>query len=126
DVVERGLAAYNRAQAGHEHWRRLDLFARDSDGRIVGGLLGYSEWNWLHIAVFWLEESLRHGGLGGELLRRAEAEARARGCDSVSLDTFDFQAPAFYPRFGYEQFATLDDYPAGHTRHFFRKRLEEA
>jgi GNAT superfamily N-acetyltransferase len=126
DIVELGLAAYNRAQAGHEHWRRLDLFVRDAEGRIVGGLLGHSEWNWLHVAVLWLEEPLRRGGLGSELLGRAEAEARARGCDSISLDTYDFQAPEFYPRFGYTLFATLDDYPAGHKRYFYRKRLGES
>ena len=126
DTVELGLAAYNRSKAGHEHWRTLNLFVRDAEERIVGGLLGYSEWNWLHVAVLWLEESLRHGGLGSELMRRAETEALARGCDSVSLDTYDFQAPAFYPKFGYTLFATLDDYPAGHKRFFFRKTLQRS
>lgn len=46
----------------------------------------------------------------------------AFGCHSASVDTFSFQGPQFYPRFGYVVFGTLD-YPPGHTRLFFKKRL---
>lgn len=46
----------------------------------------------------------------------------AFGCHSASVDTFSFQGPQFYPRFGYVVFGTLD-YPPGHTRIFFKKRL---
>jgi ribosomal protein S18 acetylase RimI-like enzyme len=54
----------------------------------------------------------------------AEDLARERGCVGVWLDTFDFQAPEFYRKHGYEQFGRLDDYPPGHQRLFFQKRLQ--
>jgi hypothetical protein len=38
-------------------------------------------------------------------------------------NTYDFQALLFYERLGYEQFAALEDYPPGHSRHFLKKRL---
>jgi 8-oxo-dGTP pyrophosphatase MutT (NUDIX family) len=38
------------------------------------------------------------------------------------LDTFSFQGPAFYPRFGYQAYGVLD-YPPGHQRIFLRKQL---
>jgi hypothetical protein len=40
------------------------------------------------------------------------------------LSTFDFQAPQFYLEHGYEVFATLPDYPPGHTDYHLRKLFE--
>jgi hypothetical protein len=59
---------------------------------------------------------------GQELLHLAEARARERGCHSVWLDTFSFQAPEFYPKFGYREFGRLD-YPPDQQRISFQKRL---
>ena len=53
----------------------------------------------------------------------AENFARERDCIGVWLDTFDFQAPAFYRKLGYQAFGQLNDYPPGHQRLFFQKRL---
>ena len=57
-------------------------------------------------------------------MRRAEDEARRRGCRGIWLDSFTFQAPGFYQRLGYEIFGALDDYPPGDKRCFLRKRLD--
>ena len=38
------------------------------------------------------------------------------------LDTFSFQAPEFYSKFGYREFARLD-YPPDHQRIFLKKQL---
>ena len=39
-----------------------------------------------------------------------------RGCARAELRTFDFQAPAFYKKLGYEEFLVSEDFPRGHTR----------
>jgi uncharacterized protein (DUF924 family) len=39
------------------------------------------------------------------------------------LETTSFEARPFYEKRGYEVFATLDDYPPGHSKFFLRKRL---
>ena len=41
---------------------------------------------------------------------------------SAWLDTFSFQGPEFYPKFGYREFGRLD-YPPDHQRIFLQKRL---
>jgi hypothetical protein len=44
-------------------------------------------------------------------MREVEAYARRRDCDGVFLDTFEYQALAFYEKLGYEQFGTLEGCP---------------
>jgi ribosomal protein S18 acetylase RimI-like enzyme len=117
------LVAFNRSRAPDPAWDHLRFFLRDEQGAIHGGLLGEIYFGWLYVSILWVAEAHRGGGWGQRLLARAEAEGAARGCHSVWLDTFSFQAPGFYQKLGYEVFGTLDDYPPGHTRYFLRKRL---
>jgi GNAT superfamily N-acetyltransferase len=114
---------YNSAQAGPSGWRPLAVFVRKESGVLQGGLTGFTHWNWLFIACFWLPESLCRRGLGTEVLNKAEEEARKRGCSNARLDTFDFQALPFYQKNGYSIFGTLQGYPVGHERYFLTKRL---
>lgn len=122
-AVEHGIAGYN-AEAGRAFDRRpLCVFVRDAEGTVLGGLTGYTQWDWLYVDVLWLSDALRGSGLGTRLLTTAEQEARARGCRASRLYTYDFQAPDFYARHGYEQWAVLEDYPPGHRQIWYRKAL---
>lgn len=91
--------------------------------RSKGGLLGHTHWNWLFVSHLWVADPLRGRGYGRALMVQAEEEALRRGCDHAHLDTFDFQARAFYERLGYTVFGQLADYPSGHTRYFLQKEL---
>lgn len=123
DVVLSGLRAYNLEHTSVPGFAPLNLLVRDDEGRIRGGLLGETGWEWLHVQILWLDETLRRQGVGSQLLATAEAEARERGCQGAYLDTFDFQALPFYQRHGYEVFGVLENYPPGSRRHFLRKTL---
>jgi len=104
----------------------LVLSLRDSEARLMGGVLAATAWNWLSIDALWIDESLRGRGYGQALLVETEALARKRGCTHARLDTFDFQARGFYERFGYTVYAQLDGFPAGHTQFHLRKTLSPA
>ena len=104
----------------------IAVFARDDGGELVGGILGYLNWRWLHISLFWVGADQRGKGLGSKLLVRLEEEAFDRGCRHAHLDTLGFQARPFYETHGYEMFAALDDYPDEHQRVFMRKELRGA
>jgi predicted N-acetyltransferase YhbS len=122
-AVLRGLKAYNTRHVGPSNWKPLTIVAREG-GRIVGGLKGQTYWEWLFVALLWVDESVRGGGIGSRLIRLAEKEAVKRGCRHAWLDTFDFQGPRFYPKLGYRRFARLRDCPVrGRTRHFFTRSL---
>jgi len=100
----------------------LYLILREKD-TIVGGLLAETQLGWMYVSALSVAEHLRGQGYGRALMEAAEAEAAARGCHSVWLNTFSYQAPEFYRRLGYVTFGTLDDYPPGQTRIFLRKKL---
>jgi len=121
--VRDGLSIYNVGRTGQDYWRPVKLFVRDGTGLIRGGLLGDIWGGWLEVKILWLEESLRGAGLGRRLIETAEAEARAASCRYARLDTHSFQAPAFYKKRGYEEFARLEDSPLGYEQLFLWKRL---
>lgn len=121
ETIIGGLVAFNDAHASREQYGELAVVAR-SDGNIVGGLLGLTNWNWLFVRQLWVADAFRSTGTGSRLMRAAEAEAVARGCAHAHLDTFEFQALAFYRKLGYEVFGELDDYPPGFRRFFLQKR----
>lgn len=123
DVVLQGMLSYNRERAGLTG-EPLAALARDEDGSVLGGLVGFTQGGWLYIELFWLPEELRHQGLGSALLVEAEGEALRRGCTNVHLDAYSFQAPAFYESHGYQPFGKLADYPVGHSRTFYQKQLK--
>ena len=118
------LAAYNYA-AGAMEMTPLVVFVRDEQERVIGGLTGRSGGGWLFIQYLWLDEALRGDGVGRDLMAHAETEAIARGCTAAWVDTFEFQAPGFYRRLGYEPFGVLEDYPPGSRRYFLKKTLAQ-
>jgi GNAT superfamily N-acetyltransferase len=121
-VVLDSLIAFNDRKAGESGYRPLALAIEDERSQMIGGLSGATAYGWLFVELLFVPESLRGQGVGTQLMRRAEAEAVARGCHSVWLDTFEFQARGFYERLGYTCFGELKNYPTG-PRFFMSKRL---
>jgi GNAT superfamily N-acetyltransferase len=122
-VIGGGIQNYNTQQAGDDRGKRLCFVLQASDQEIVGGVIGATYWDWLHIDLMWIKEKLRGRGYGRRLLSLAEDEARQRGAKNAYLDTFSFQAPDFYKQHGYQVFGELKDYPPGHQRYFLTKQL---
>jgi len=103
--------------------RVVRVFLKNADGVVVGGIDGLVFGGWVYVKLLWVEASLRGRGHGTRLLRRMEEEAVRLGCTHAHLDTYSFEARPFYEKNGYEVFATLDDFPPGHQKHFLRKKL---
>ena len=117
------LVSYNQARTGRSDHRPLIIVVEDAEAGMVGGLWGRTAYDWLFVELLVVPEPLRGRGLGTELMKRAEAEALARGCHHAWLDTFEFQARGFYERLGYTCFAELPNYPADFSRYFMKKAL---
>ncbi|HLK26643.1 MAG TPA: GNAT family N-acetyltransferase [Caulobacteraceae bacterium] len=100
----------------------LTIKAPGSD-EILGGLVAISYWGSFYISDVVVPQEARGAGLGAELMRQAEQEARARGCRHMWLDTFEFQARPFYERLGFEVFGRLDGLAPFFPRYFMQKTL---
>lgn len=117
------LRAYNTSKAGVTVAEPIALLVRDEHDEILGGLYGRVFYQWLFIELLSVPEQARGQGMGSKLMQMAEALAREKECVGIWLDTFDFQAPAFYIKLGYSELGQIVDYPPGHKRFFFQKRL---
>jgi ribosomal protein S18 acetylase RimI-like enzyme len=117
------LIEYNDAQTGGSKSEPFALMVKDQNGEILGGLYGRMIFRWMFIELLSVPEQGRGQGIGSKLMAQAEALAKEKNCYGVWLDTFDFQAPEFYKKLGFSQFGEIVDYPPGHKRHFFQKRL---
>ena len=125
-AVLTGLLAFNRetlTDSGPP--RPLAVLWRDAAGAALGGAIGHSWCGWVFIELLHLPAALRGQRIGTELMRLVEAEARARHCIGIHLDTFSFQARGFYEKLGFTVFGTLDGMPPGHARYWLAKRLTE-
>jgi len=91
---------------------------------IHGGLIGFIQWDWLHVEILGVGAALRGQGWGRRLIEAAEGLAGNHACRGLWLSTFTFQAPAFYERMGFTRCGEIPDHPAGQSRLFYMKRLD--
>lgn len=103
--------------------RTLQIFIRNKDNKVVGGIVGNVFGGWLYVSLLWVEESLRNRGNGTKLLKMIENEAIMLGCKYAHLDTYSFEAKPFYEKNGYTVFATLENCPEGYSKYFLKKKL---
>lgn len=126
-IIEGGLHAFNRMQAGYVDSRPLAVLVRDAaTSEVVGGLLGKTTLGLMFVDLVFLPDATRGKGVGSEMMRLAEQEAWQRGCRTAVLFTIWFQAPAFYARLGYQEVARIEVPLPGHTRICMSKSLVEA
>ncbi|MSS10011.1 GNAT family N-acetyltransferase [Clostridium sp. WB02_MRS01] len=122
-IIYQGLLEYNLARIEHKNPRDLGIYLQDETGEKVGGLIGNTHGNWLFVKYLWVREDQRGQKIGSALLKQAEETAKERGCRYAFLDTFSFQAPAFYEKHGYMSVFTLEEYPVTGKRYYFTKTL---
>jgi hypothetical protein len=62
-------------------------------------------------------------GIGKMLLEAAETEAKSKGCVSILVRSYSFQAPHFYERYGYEVQHIVNGFPNGYNYYILLKRI---
>ena len=122
--LSRELSAFNDAASGDDTQRSLSIEARSEDDVLLGGLMGWTWGTCAGVEMLWVDQGHRRTGWGGRLMRAAEAEARARGCTQLLVSSLTFQAPDFYRRLGYKEFARSEGLPMdGMADVHFRKDI---
>jgi GNAT superfamily N-acetyltransferase len=122
-AVLSALSAFNTEDVGPSQRQHIAVLIRDEEGKVAGGLVGYTAWGWLFTQNLVVPETHRGQGVAGKMLAMAEAEALARGCHGAWIDTFNPVALKAYQRQGYAIFGELPEFPKGRTRTFLKKML---
>ena len=117
------IRSYNRSKREVAESEPLNLYVEDDSGELMAGLVAETFGNWLEIEYLFVKEELRRQGIGTQLLQQAESEAKKRNCRFAFVNTYQFQAPAFYQKHGYQEVFTLKDYPCTGQRHYYQKDL---
>lgn len=124
DAIFHALDACSQDLIGPMRPRLLAIPLHDNEGIVVGGFWGCTLFQWLHVQLLFIPESLRGKGVGSALMQTAETEAHKRGCIGAHVTSFSFQATPFYEKLGYTRFGQLDNYPPGHNLLYLRKRFD--
>ena len=117
------IRSYNRSKREVAESEPLNLYVEDDSGELMAGLIAETFGNWLEIEYLFVKEDLRGQGIGSQLLQQAESEAKKRNCRFAFVNTYQFQAPAFYQKQDYKKVFTLKDYPYIGQRHYYQKDL---
>ncbi len=78
---------------------------------MLGGLIGVRKGEWLNIDYLWVKAiPCERTGVGSQLIKTAEEEARRKGCTHTGVDTASFRARPFYEKNrGYQLQMSLQD-----------------
>ena len=121
--LEDRIYEFNVQTTGISDGKLFGLFLRDADGVAVGGAHGWTWAKTCYIRFLFVPAHLRKHGHGTRLMRAVELEAQGRGCEQILLETFEFQAPHFYLRLGFEIIARVPNYVRGHDSFTMAKYL---
>ncbi|WP_299673440.1 GNAT family N-acetyltransferase [uncultured Tenacibaculum sp.] len=122
-----GINEYNlnKVPATADVWTKIEFVAKNEEGIEIGGILGgIGYWSGLEVKILWVKEAYRKKGIGSKILKHAEKIAIEKGAVISMLDTFDFQAEEFYLKNGYKPIGEIKDFPKGHRRIYFSKKLK--
>jgi ribosomal protein S18 acetylase RimI-like enzyme len=127
-LVREHLIDFNRKRLP-EHadtpYGKVTFVVKDDNGHAQGGIAAHYHWGRMQIDFLWIDEQIRQRGIGKELLAKIENYAIEKDCTLLLLDTFSFQAPDFYIKYGFSVFGMIENHPTGHHQYFLQKRIGE-
>lgn len=125
NYVRNKLIEFNSKQVPNGVYEEVNLCVKDRGERIIAGLNSVICWNWMEIDILWVDDEHRRSGHGKRLLEEAEEIARSKQCTFIKLNTFSFQAPEFYKKYGYKEMAVIENAPLGSKHYYFIKELTD-
>jgi len=122
-LLEDKIYEHNAAALNKDDGHLFSRLARDENKQIIGGIAGWTWASACEITQLWVDEHVRKRGIGKMLLETAEVEAKARGCITVLVRSYSFQAPHFYEKYGYKIVLKLNGFPDGHSYYILIKKF---
>lgn len=122
-VVDAGLEQFNCESARLNDVQPLHVIVTGADGKTCGGAVGRTWGRCCELQQLWVAPECRGQKQGTWLMDAFEREAALRGCSLVYLESFSFQAPAFYAMRGYEEVLRIAGFTGGVVKITLQKRL---
>lgn len=76
EAIGGGINSFNEEQAGAENAKRICFVVYNAEGKIVGGVIALTYWDWLYIDLMWLRSDIRRKGYGRRLLVLTEDDVQ--------------------------------------------------
>lgn len=118
-IIRNGIVNFN-SQIINEQATHFSVFAKDGL-QIIGGALIWEHSDALYIDVLWCDEHYRKKGIGTKIMSMIDGVAINKRLPKIFVDTYAFQAQAFYQKHGFYCIGTIPEYLLGHNRIFMRK-----
>ena len=77
-------------------------FIAEEDGKTIGIITGCTYYKEVHIGDLIIVEEYRNRHIGSKLIETVEKHFKGKGFENMNLTTYDFQAPEFYKKCGFE------------------------
>lgn len=126
DFIRKKVIEHNNASLPGEKRsavEQMSFIVRNEAEEIIGGLTATGFWRHLHIDFLWVAPAARGQQVAAKLMAEAESYARGKGHRLMVVDTLSFQAPEFYKKQGFSEFGVIQNFPEGHSHHYFEKWL---
>lgn len=98
-------------------------FLAFDDNKLIGGAIGFVEYNWYFLDLLYVNEEYRGMDVGTNLIKEIEEYATKEHLTGVRMETWNFQARGFYEKNGYAVFAEIKDCPPGTIDYFLKKEF---
>lgn len=91
--------------------------------QLIAAISGFIIYGCLYIDLLFVNENLRHQGLGSKLMNLALEKALENNCSFMLVTTMDWEAKDFYLKHGYVIEYERHGYTKGSIMYVFRKNL---
>jgi N-acetylglutamate synthase-like GNAT family acetyltransferase len=120
-IIEEGLRQFDLSKKLEENIP-ISILLKNEDNKVIGGLQGNHNSNWLYINALWVDSLHRGKGYGRQMMLTVEEEAVKRGVSNAYLQTN--HSSGFYQKLGYEIFAVIENSPTGFNMNYLKKSLK--
>lgn len=100
-LINTGFTKYDKAFGLSTNYKEFSFLAKEN-GEISGVITGKCLHDEVKISDLIITEKFRRKGIGSKLLKYVEKYFIDKNYTSLSLTTYDFQAPKFYEKCGFE------------------------
>ena len=77
-------------------------FIAKKNNEVIGIITGHAYYKEVHISDLIVLEQYRNRRIGSKLIEAVEDYHKKQGFDNINLTTYEFQAPEFYKKCGFE------------------------